>query len=179
MLKTILMGLQLKVHQGILIFLGFIILSVTSCVKPGNQNHYKYGIQSRLVQALIPMQCTEDNLAVYNEYLVYRLGSDDYKLIGFSDSIGSTEKVFAIQFDKYGPDIRDLENARISICYKQKNYIGLPVLKGMASYPPECHFLLNYDSRNCLKVDQNGILKLGSVKFVSLEEYKKRLGVGE
>ena len=27
------------------------------------------------------MQCTEDNLAVYNEYVVYRLGSDDYKLI--------------------------------------------------------------------------------------------------
>jgi hypothetical protein len=49
----------------------------------------------------------------------------------------------------------------------------------MASYPPECHFMLNYDSRNCLKVDENGILNLRSVEFVSMAEYQKKLGVSE
>lgn len=164
----------IKFKLLILNILAIIILS--SCCNNKPKISYSYGFQSRLASSFIPMNCKENNIAIYNEYNALRLSEKDYELKGFSEEVGNSEIVFSINISKnYLEQIYLLEKPRISICENGKLYKGLPILERISSFPPECHFCFRYDSLNNLKINKQGRLFLGSVKYISQRKYAELL----
>ena len=157
-----------------------VIIILSSCCNDKPKISYHYGFQSRLVSSFIPMNCNENNIAIYDEYDALRLSEKDYELKGFSEEVGNSEIVFSININQnYLKEIYFLEKPRISICENGKLYKGLPILERISSFPPECHFCYRYDSLNNLKINKQGRLYLGSVKFISQKKYSELMTSGK
>ena len=162
----------IKFKGIILNILAIIILS--SCCNDKPKISYNYGFESRLVSSLIPMNCKENNIAIYNEFGAFRLGEVSYDLNDFDEKVGDSSFVFSIRINhNYLEMISYLENPRISICEKGILYIGRGIDRKLPDFPPECHFYFDYGTSGELNVGNEGLLYCRSLRYINQKKLDK------
>lgn len=154
------------------------IVTLCSCHSKNNKSQpIQYGWESRLMSTLIDMNCTIDNMAIYNQYEAYRFSEGEYEIQETDREIGESNFVFKIALKDTSTVIR-FKDASISFCQNGKVYIGRGQQRTNAHFPPACHFYFLYDDDGNISNYKNGVLTCSSTPFLSLDEYaEKVLGV--
>ena len=134
-----------------------------------SENNIAFGWESRLISARLPMNCSENNLAIYNENESYRLRKDEYELVLPADKIiGKDEFTFRIKIK----DLKFFKNftlARVSFCLNNKAYFGRGSEFGSSSLPPTCDFYYFLDKNNHIKYYYENEIICLSTKFLTPE----------
>jgi len=167
---------MLKLKGLSLVILVIIILN--SChSKSGQSASYKYGWENRLMTALIDMNCSEDNMAIYSGFNAYRLSSNQYDIVSSKDDIGKANFAFKINFIDTSI-ISKFKDVSISFCKDGKTYIGRGQPSINSHIPPACHFFFFYDDDGIVSKYSNGELTCMSTPFLSPDDYaEKVLGI--
>lgn len=160
----------IKFKVLILMVLAIIILS--NCCNKESKIKYKYGHESRLISSLIKMNCKENNIAIYDEFVAHRLGKGSYSLENFSDNVGDSSFSFFIWFKgELAKDVLVLKRPRISICENGKLYIGRGHEWRSAFPPPECQFYFEYKKMTeQLKFEEDSVLQCVSLSHCFKQE---------
>jgi hypothetical protein len=125
--------------------------------------------------SLIEMDCSKDNLAIYNEYAAYVFKANQFEVISpEKKQLGENGFTFRIKLDTM-PFVLDFINPRISICLSGKEYIGRGSPKYSSNLPAACHFFFKYDEHGKINVVDEKYLICFSTKYLSLEDYAKEV----
>lgn len=154
------------------------IITLSSCLsKSKKEPSFQYGWENRLMSALIDMDCSVDNMAIYSGFNAYRLSADEYEIISDKSDIGQSDFVFKINFLDTSI-VSNFKDASISYCKNGEVYIGRGQPSIDSHLPPACHFYFSYDEKGYITRYNNGELTCFSTMFLTPDEYaEKVLGV--
>ncbi|MBK7789097.1 MAG: hypothetical protein IPJ54_11065 [Saprospiraceae bacterium] len=129
----------------------FITLNI-SCKEHKNESiKVTYGWENRLYTSRLPMNCSDDHLAVYDENDAYGFRKEEYEIIiRNAKELGYKEFTFVIK-------IHPQENIpwesfhRMSFCMDGKEFVGRGIPHLSSSLPPACHFYYQLNEKILFK----------------------------
>lgn len=156
--------------------MGTIILS-TNCQHHNSKDKAPeiiYGFESRLLTSRLPMNCSENYLAIYDESKAFRFKENEYSLMIPNNKIGQEKFLFEIIVSKLD-EVDFYENPRISFCKDGIEYIGRGNPVRSSSMPPACHFYFNLSEQGNIIISDSNTIACRSIEYISIEEFRRRL----
>ncbi len=154
------------------------ILGINLCCQNKGAGTYSFGWENRLMASTINMDCSFDNLAIYNEYSAYRCSKEEYEIISTEQNlseIGEKDFTFRLKLKIDPKIVEEISLPRISICLDDRMLIGRGNPMISSNLPGVCHFFFTYNSDNKVDLNKNDELICFSIKFLTADEYVKEI----